>query len=305
MDRLDAMEMFLAAVNDGSLASAARRLGRSAAAATRAVVLLENEAGEPLLLRSTRGLRLTAAGERHVAVWRDVLDQLADVRGVADARVTAGTLVVTAPELFGRQNLMPILNDFLDAHPKVQARILLLNRLVDLVGEGIDVAVRLAPLPDTSLIAVKVGTIRRIVCASPAYLASTRKPKQPHDLKDHVCIGLSPDSNVELWPFRRDAHGQHERSVQVRTRLALNSAAACLDAARRGHGVVQALSYQVAEDIASGRLTAMLTEYEAQAVPVSVVFRAHPRRWSPTRSFVDHAVPRLRQALDEIGRLLS
>jgi DNA-binding transcriptional LysR family regulator len=304
MDRLDAMEIAIAAIDEGSLAAAARRFGRSAAAATRAIALLEDEAGETLLLRSTRGLRLTEAGERHAAVWRDVLSRLAEIRTDRAPDGVGGTLVLTAPELFGRLKVTPALESFLDGHPKVQARLLLLNRMVDMVAEGVDVAIRLAHLQDTSLVAVRLGEVRQVVCASPGYLAQHGRPQEPSDLSAHLCIGVSADGNRELWTFRRDAAGVRTRSVPVRTRLSITGVAAGLDAALRGKGLVRVLSYQVAGPLADGRLQRVLMPFEPEAIPVNMIFRPNPRRWSPVRGFVDHAVPLLRRDLAETARIL-
>jgi DNA-binding transcriptional LysR family regulator len=299
MDRLDAMEMAVAAVDEGSLAAAARRLGRSAATATRAIALLEATAGEALLLRSTRGLRLTDAGERHLAAWREVLSRLGELRDDRDAKAIAGTLVLTAPELFGRLKVAPVLDAFLEAHPEVKARALLLNRVVDMVGEGVDVAVRLAPLEDSSLVAVRLGEVRQLVLASPDYLERRGEPQTLVDLPDHLCIGMNADGNQELWTFR--AEGARARGVPVRTTLSITSAAVCLDAALRGRGLVRARSYQVAEQLAAGQLRRVLADFEPPAIPVSIMFRSGSRRQSLVRGFVDHAVPILRRELAQIA----
>lgn len=304
MDRLDAMAMFIAAVDEGSLAAAARRQGRSAAAATRAVALLEAQVGEPLLLRSTRRLSLTAAGERHIAVWRDVLARLGD--GHADAAEIGGTLVMTAPELFGRLKLMPVVSSFLSEHRAVSARVLMLNRMVDLVGEGIDLAVRLAPLPDSTLTAIKVGEVRRLTCASPDYLVRAGVPGDPNDLENHECIGLNAEGDRELWAFRRRGEGGNRiRSIGVATRLSLNSAAAALEAALDGRGVVRPLSYQVAEHLAAGRLVRVLPQFEPLPTPVQIVFHPDSGRRIALRAFVDHAVPLLKTELARLSAMVG
>ncbi|MBO1075465.1 LysR family transcriptional regulator [Roseomonas marmotae] len=305
MDRLDAMELAVAAIDEGSLAAAARRLGRSAAAATRAIALLEASAGETLLLRSTRGLRLTEAGERHAAIWRDVLARLAEAREGQAAKAIGGTLVLTAPELFGRLKVAPVLESFLERHPEVQARALLLNRMVDMMGEGIDLAIRLAHLHDSGLVAVRLGEVRQVVCASPAYLARHGPPREPAELSGHRCIGVNPDGNRELWTFRQKPGGARTRSIQVHTRLSITSVGAGLDAALRGQGLMRALSYQVAELLSADRLRRVLTPYEPEAVPVNMIFRPNPRPWSPVRGFVDHAVPILRRELTQVAAVVD
>jgi DNA-binding transcriptional LysR family regulator len=299
MDRLDAMAMVVAAIDEGSLAAAARRFGRSAAAATRAIALLEAAAGETLLLRSTRGLRLTEAGERHIAAWREVLARLDEVRPERSTGIVAGTLVLTAPELFGRLKVVPLLESFLEKHPRVQVRALLLNRVVDMVGDGMDIAIRLGHLEDSNLVATKVGEVRRVVCASPDYLERKGTPRTPADLSDHLCIGLSADGNQELWTFRISA--TRTRAVQVRTALSITSAGAGIDAALRGRGLVRARSYQVADQLAAGRLQRVLADFEPSAIPVSIVFRPTLQRQTLVRSFVDHAAPVLRHELARIA----
>jgi DNA-binding transcriptional LysR family regulator len=306
MDRLDAMALFVTAVDEGSLAAAARRHGRSAAAATRAVSLLEGLAGESLLLRTTRRLRLTAAGERKVAVWREVLAKLDEKSGEPAGSPVRGSIVITAPELFGRLKVMPILETFLAGHPGISARVLMLNRMTDLVGEGIDLAVRLAPLPDSSLAAIKLGEVCRFVCASPAYLSRMGTPTNLHDLDQHDCIGLNAEGDRELWSFSVPSTDRSRtRSVRVGTRLSLNSAGAAIDAALRDHGVVRALSYQVAELLAKGRLIRLLSDFEPPATPVHLVFHPVRAKSGALRAFIDHVVPQLRQELARIGALAS
>ncbi|MDR3463469.1 MAG: LysR family transcriptional regulator [Beijerinckiaceae bacterium] len=306
MDRFDAMSLFVAAVDEGSLAAAARRYGRSAAAATRAVALLEALAGEALLLRSTRRLTLTATGHQQIAIFRDVLAKLGALDPGASAGAIGGSLTITAPELFGRLKVMPIIETFLTRHPAVSARVLMLNRMVDLIGEGVDVAVRLAPLPDSGLSAVKLGTVQRLICASPDYLASAGRLDHPKDLDEHVCIGLNAGSDRELWAFGTPAvERPRPRSVSIYTRLALNSAAAAIDAALRGGGIIRPLSYQVAEDLVAGRLIRVLAGFDPPPTPVNFVFRAESAKRGALRAFVDHATPLLRMELARIARVLA
>ncbi len=305
MDRLEAMALFVTAVDEGSLAAAARHHGRSPATLTRAVTLLENNAGETLLLRSTRRLSLTPAGERHVATWRDVLTQLGAIAPSGAAGQLRGSIALTAPELFGRLKLMPVLEPFLRAHPLVSARVLLVNRLVDMIGEGVDVAVRLAPLPDSMLTAIRLGEVRVLVCASPDYLARASAPSDPQDLGRHDCIGLNAEGDGELWRFGAKETSARVRSVRVPTRLSLNDVGAAIDAARRGYGLVRTRAYQVADDLAAGRLVQVLASFEPPPAPAHLVF--HPDRGmrAPVRSFIDHVVPALRGELRRITSLLE
>lgn len=298
MDRLDAIALFVAAVEQGSLAAAARRHGRSPAAVTRAVALLERRAGETLLLRSTRKLSLTAAGERYLAIWRDVLSKLSEVEPDTSGAPLQGAIVVTAPELFGRLKVMPLVETFLDRHPRVSARVLMVNRIVNLIGEGVDLAVRLAPLPDSTLTAIKVGQVRTLFCASPGYLADRGSPMTLRDLDHHDCIGLNGEGDAELWPFSVTAErGSRARSVRVHTRLSINNAAAAVDAALRGHGIICARSYQVAEPIAAGRLVLLLPDLEPPAIPAHIVFPPDRAKSGVLRAFVEHMAPALKREL--------
>jgi DNA-binding transcriptional LysR family regulator len=304
MDRLDAMEMFIAAVDQGSLAAGARKLGRSPAAVTRAIAFLERGLGERLLHRTTRQLRLTECGHRQLSTYRHVLAELA--HAATPDRAIGGSLVLTAPELFGRLKVMPVVESFLDRNRDLSARILLLNRMVNLVDEGVDVAVRLAPLADSGLAAVKLGQVRRLVCASPTYLALTGRPKVPADLAQRQCIGVNESGDRELWPFiLRDGRRPRARSIQVRTRMALNSAGAALDAAVRGQGICRLLSYQAASYLADGKLVPLLVEFEPAPVPVHLIFHPHPRPGGAIRAFVDYAAPMLRDELTRLSVVVS
>jgi DNA-binding transcriptional LysR family regulator len=306
MDQLDAMRLFVAAVDEGSLAAAARRSGRSPATVTRAVALLERSAGEALLLRSTRHLSLTSVGHRHVRIWREVLAKLKELEPSGETGPLQGSIVLTAPELFGRLKVMPVLEHFLRENPLVSARVLLVNRVVDLIGEGIDLAIRLAPLADTTLIAVKLGEVRTLVCATPEYLSRAGSPATPQDLSLHNCIGLNAEGDGELWQFAFGVQrGGRLRSFRVPTRLSLNNAGAAIDAAQRGQGIVRARSYQVADDIASGHLAAVLGKYEPPPQPAHLVFHSERGRSGPLRAFIDFAVPALRSELRQISSVVS
>lgn len=307
MDRLEAMSIIVAIVDTGSLAAAARKLGYSPASVTRAVARLEAAAGERLLARTTRRFAVTEAGARHVATYRLILAELAHLEARSRDTAISGGVVVTAPELFGRLRVMPVVESFLAAYPHTQVRLLLLNRVVDLVGEGVDVAVRLADLPDSSMTAVRIGEVRRLTCAAPAYLAERPPPKHPSELIDHWCIGLNEAGAQELWRYRESAATRRARSVRVTCRLALNGAAAAIEAAERGMGIVRPLSYQVERQIADGSLVPLLQDHEPEPIPVHLVFQ--PRwgqpRWGgggAVRAFIDHATPLLRRAFDGSSR---
>lgn len=296
------MTLFVAVVEAGSLAAAARQHGRSPAAITRAVAFLEQHAGEKLLLRSTRKLSLTAAGERHLAIWREVLTKLREIEPERSAGPLHGRIVLTAPELFGRLKVMPIVESFLRQHPQVAARVLMVNRVVDLVGEGVDLAVRLASLPDSTMTAIRVGEVRTLVCAAPDYLAWAGSPATPKDLNRHECIGLNAEGDGELWPFDVTSdQGRRVRSERVHTRLSINNMAAAIDAALRGHGVIRARSYQVAEHIAAGRLVRLLSRFEPAPTPAHLVFHPDRAKGGALRAFIQYAVPLLKRELTRIA----
>ncbi|MDF2097514.1 LysR family transcriptional regulator [Aquibaculum arenosum] len=296
MDRLEAMSIFLTVVETGSLAAASRKLGRSPASVTRAIAQLEESAGVRLIERTTRRFAVTEAGTRHVETYRKMLNELAHLEERSSDANISGTVVVTAPELFGRMRVMPVIESFLALYPETQARLLLMNRVVDLVGEGVDVAIRLADLPDSSMTAIKVGEIRRLTCAAPSYLAHNAPPTNPCELAFHSCIGLNEAGSQELWRYRAGADGRRNRSVRVRCRLTLNSAGAAIDAAERGMGIVRPLSYQVERQMAAGTLVSLLDEYEPKSIPVHLVFQPRPFHGGALRAFIDHAAPLLRQS---------
>ena len=297
MDRLEAMSIFVAVVDSGSFASAARKLGCSPASVTRAVSQLEEAAGERLLERSTRHLSITQAGNRHVASYRLILSELAHIERHKQAVEIRGSVVVTAPELFGRLHVMPVVESFLALHPHAQIRVLLLNRMVDLVGEGVDVAVRLARLPDSSLTAIKIGAVRKLICAAPRYFAEHEAPKHPSELVKHACIGLNEEGSQELWRYRERTSARRTRSVRVTCRLSVNSAAAAIEAAERGAGLIHPISYQVEQQIADGSLMVVLPEYEQEPVPVHLVFQSRKGAANAVQAFIDHAAPLLRDKM--------
>lgn len=307
MDRLDAMAVFVVVVDTGSLAAAGRKLGHSPATVTRAVAMLEERLGERLLHRSTRSLRLTERGEQQAALYRGILSELAEADGAdaADDRIT-GRITLTAPELFGRSILMPVVERFLDEHPDVGLRMLLLNRVVSLAEEGVDVAVRLATLPASGMIAVRLGEMRRLVCAAPHYLARAGLPRTPSDLHQHRCIGTEDGAEREQWHFLDRSSARERRlSTAIRPRIALNGAGAAIDAALRGQGICRVMAYQVIEHIEAGRLTAFLSEFEPEPLPVHLLFHPIPRRNRALRAFVDHATPNLRAAVKGVSDRLG
>lgn len=293
MDRLQAMAAFVAVVDNGGFASAARRLGLSPAVVTRAVGELEQRLGLRLLTRTTRIVRVTEAGARFAADCRRILAELdtaeADAAGVnAEPR---GTLVLTAPVMFGQIHVMPIVASYLERFPAVDARCLFVDHVVNIVEEGIDVAVRIGELPDSALQAVKVGQVRRVVVASPAYLAARGTPGRPRDLQDHAVVAATGVTPSPEWHFEEGGHVLGQR-VQPRLRTTTNESA--IAAALAGLGITRLLSYQVAGHVRSGELQVLLADHEPAPLPVHVVHYQGRRPTAKVRSFIDLAVERLR-----------
>jgi DNA-binding transcriptional LysR family regulator len=299
MDRLDELLAFVVAVDRGGLSAAARALGRSPASITRAIASLEDRLGATLLRRTTRSLGLTEPGQRYLAVARRVLADLDEAEKSTKETNTEphGMLTVTAPLAFGSLHVRPVLDAFLAAHPRVRARFLLLDRVVSVVDEGIDVAVRIAHLPDSALIATGVGAVRRVVVASPEYLARFGRPKDPTALAAHRCISSTGLTATDSWTFGAGKSGRRGKHVRVHPVLAVNVADAAIRSAIHGVGVTCALSYQVTEHLASGALVRLLSQYEPPPLPVHVVYPATSARTARVRAFVELAVPRLRALL--------
>jgi DNA-binding transcriptional LysR family regulator len=306
MDRIDAMRAFTAAVDRGSLAAAARKLGYSAAKVTRGIAMLEGRLGMRLLHRSTRALHLTDFGETYLAACRQVLSALDNVeRGAAaEQEQPSGLLTITAPLRFGQLHVRPILDAFLDANPAVQARLLLLDRIANLVEEGIDVAVRLGHLPDSRLVAARLGEVRRVLCASPIYIRRCGVPQAPAKLREHACIMERDGAETELWRFASTS-ARSLLSISVRPRLRVNSAEAAVDSAVAGHGIARVMSYQAAAAISAGKLVILLPRHEPPAIPVSLVMPSARSKTPKQRAFFEFAVPKLRarlaKAASEIG----
>ncbi|WP_019832699.1 LysR family transcriptional regulator [Sphingomonas sp. PR090111-T3T-6A] len=296
IDRLDTMRVFVTALNEGSLARAGQRLGRSPAAITRAIAALESHVGTILLHRTPRRLQLTEAGERYVAVCRHVLAQLdeADRSATGEGMVPHGILTVTAPVMFGTRILRPIVGEFLSKYPAVQVRYLLLNRMTNLVDEGIDVGLRIAPLQDSALIALKIGEVRRVLCASPAYLARRGAPETISDLAGHDCIAIEPTSAEDIWSFPPLRGRKMARTVRVRPRLMVNADEAAVSAAVDGEGIVRILSYKIQQEVLDGKLVILLPDDQPPPVPVHLIASEHRLALTKVRAFMDFAGERLR-----------
>jgi DNA-binding transcriptional LysR family regulator len=293
MDRFSSMEVFVAVGEEQGFAAAARRLGLSPPAVTRAISALEQQLGVKLLQRTTRIVRLTEPGARYLLDCKRLLAELEDAeQGLTGAQgELRGQLAVTASVMFGRLFIAPILLAFLDEHPKLSARAVLVDRVVDLIEEGLDVGVRIAHLPDASYTAVRVGSVRQVVCASPGYLKQHGVPRAPRELTEHASVAFSADRAAPAWPFRV---GKQTLAVRPRSRLLVNSTEVALQAAIAGSGLTRALSYQVASDVKAGHLRIILSEFEPEPIPIHVVHREGKHAAARVRAFVDFAVARLR-----------
>jgi DNA-binding transcriptional LysR family regulator len=298
MDRIDAMVAFVTAVEAGGLSAAARRLGRSPASITRAVAFLEERVGSELLRRTTRAIKLTDDGARYLEACRRILAAIEEAEQVSagERAVARGKLAVTAPVAFGARHVRPVVDAFLAAHAEAQVRLLLLDRVVNLVEEGLDVAIRIGHLPDSSLVAVKVGEVRRVVCASPAYLKRRRAPRAPSELTAHDCVSFSQMTPSDVWSFRMASRGK-SLQVKTRARLIVNTAEAAIGAALDARGITCLLSYQIEAELRRRRLIELLTDFAPEPMPVHVVYSAAAMTSAKVRAFVDIAVPKLRAAL--------
>jgi DNA-binding transcriptional LysR family regulator len=296
MDRLDAMTVLLAVVDAGSLSAAGRKLGMPLATVSRKVGDLEAHLKARLLNRSTRRLELTDTGRAYVDACKRILDEVGEAERAAagEYSVPKGALVVTAPLVFGRLHVLPVVTEFLLAYPAVDIRLALGDRISHLLDEHLDLAVRIGPLPDSSFTATGVGWLRRVVCASPAYLAARGVPKTPADVSVHDCISFDAVSAPDQWTFRVD---KNESVVPVHSRLIVNTAEAAVDAAKAGLGLTRLLSYQIDAAHRAEALKVVLEGFEPPPIPVSLVFDAQQRIPLKLRAFLDFAAPRLRERL--------
>jgi DNA-binding transcriptional LysR family regulator len=296
MDRLEAMAVLLDVVDAGSLSAAGRRLHMPLASVSRRVSDLEAHLKVRLLNRSTRQLSLTEAGHAYVAACRRILEQVGEAERTAAGEYSAprGELTLTAPVVFGRLHVLPVVSDFLKTYPEIDVRLVLSDRVVHLVEDHIDVALRIGRLPESSLVAMRLGTVRRVVCASPAYLALHGLPETPADLAGRDCVAFEGLFTPRNWVF---AEGSSAVSVAIRPRLVVNTAEAALDAAIAGVGITRVLSYQAAGAVGDGRLAILLREFEPEPSPVSLVHTGQGALPLKLRVFLDFAAPRLRARL--------
>ncbi len=300
MDRLDSMSILVAAVEAGSLSAAARKLGTPLATVSRKVSDLEAHLRTRLLTRSNRRLALTDAGRTYVAACRRILEEVGEAERAATGEYSApkGHLTLSAPIVFGRLHVLPVVTAFLEAYREIDIRLLLADRMINLVEEHVDAAIRIGNLADSSMTAIKVGEIRRVVCASPAYFRKRGRPLTPDDLATHDCVTFEGLQSAEQWLF---GTGKAQHSVEIRSRLAVNTAEAAIDAAACGLGVTRVFSYQVAAALAAGTMALALCDFEPAPVPVSLIHAGDRLLPLKLRAFLDFAAPRLRAALPAVS----
>jgi DNA-binding transcriptional LysR family regulator len=300
MDKLHLMTVFVAVAEEEGFAAGARRLGMSPPAVTRAIAALEARLRVKLLNRSTRFVRVTEAGQRYLDDARRII---ADVEAAdeATAGINAeprGHLTITAPVLFGKMFVMPGVVDYLQRYPGMEVAALFLDRVVNLLEEGVDVGVRIGELPDSSMKAIRVGQIRRVLCASPAYLAQCKKQKRtlthPSNLSEHNIIAATGVTPFVEWKFADQAK---VLAVRVKPRLTVSSNDAAIEASLGGLGVSRLLSYQVGAHFSSGQLVRLLPEFEPAPIPIHVVHRESRYPSAKVRSFVDLMVAKLRETI--------
>jgi DNA-binding transcriptional LysR family regulator len=299
MDRFEAMSVLLAVVEAGSLSAGARNLRAPLATVSRKVAELEQHLGTRLVIRTSRRLTLTDAGRAYVAASRRILGQLDEAEREAAGEYNAprGVLHVTAPVAFGERHLLPIALAFLAEQPDITLRLMLADKQIDLVNEHVDLALRIGHLEDNALIATRVGVVHRVICASPSYLARLGVPRVPEDLAQHHGIAFHGFATSPEWRYRRDTAAF---AVEPRSKLAVNTTDAAIQAALAGVGIIRVLCYQVADEIKSGRLQILLPDFAPEPLPVSLVYPDAGLQPLKVRCFLDWAVPRLRTDMAQL-----
>jgi len=296
LDRLEAMTLLLAAVEHGSLSKASRELRLPLATVSRKVAELESHLKATLLIRSTKGLELTPTGRSYVASVKGILEQLDEVERIAAGEYTEpkGDLAVTAPIMFGRLHVLPVVTQFLAAFPEIAVSLKLTDRVAHFQDDQIDAAVRVGTLPDSSLVAARLGEVRQVMCASPDYLASNGVPATPDDLVLHKVVSYENVGLPAEWSFES---GGVQMRVTLRSRLSVDTIDAAIDAGLAGAGLIRAMSYQVVEFVRAGRMRVVLESFERPPLPVHLVYTSQNRLPLKLRAFIDSVVPRLRERL--------
>ena len=296
MDRLDAMVVLLAVVEAGSLSGAGRKLGMPLPTISRKLSELEDHLGARLVIRSSRRLSLTDAGRSYTTACQRILEQVKEAERAAAGEYSAprGGLVISAPVVFGRLHVLPVVTEFLKAYPEIEVRLIQADRIAHLLDDHIDVALRIGNLPDSSHVAIRLGEVHRVTCASPQYLAQRGVPEMLDALSGHDCIAFDILTSADGWLFRE---GGLDRLVAIWPRLVVNTAEAAIDAAVAGLGIARVLSYQTVAARRAGHLQLVLAGFAPPAWPVSLVYAAQGQLPLKLRAFLDFAAPRLKAAI--------
>lgn len=296
MDRLEAMSVIVAVAEVGSLSAASRRLAIPVPTISRKVAELETHLKSQLFHRSSRQMKLTEAGKSYIAACRRIIEQIEDAeREVAgEYRTASGDLTVTSPWGLGHMHLLPIACAFLAAYPDIALRLLLTDRVLRPLEDGIDVSIRVGPLADSSMIATRIGSVRMVACASPDYLAAHGRPKRPGDLAVHHCITIDDFGAPRTWGFVEDGRSMAQ---QIRSRLTVNTSEAAVEAAIGGAGIARVMSYKMDGARRAGALVTMLEDFEPEPLPVHIVYPERKPMPLKLRAFLDWATPRLKARL--------
>ncbi|WP_228744300.1 LysR family transcriptional regulator [Marinobacter salsuginis] len=296
MDKIVLMRIFVEAAESESFVGAGQRLDMSAPTVTRAIAQLEGSLGVRLFNRTTRRVRLTESGNRYYQDAKRILEEIEDVESalVGVYREPKGVLSVTAPVLFGRKYIVPILIGFLDRHPEIKVKAVFYDRVSNILDEGLDVAIRIGNLKDSSQFAVRVGNVQKVVCGSPDYLGKHGVPNHPGDLADHQIIQSSAVEPSTNWWFESSGG---KVSVRVSPRLQFNQNDSAISAVKSGYGITRLMSYQVGEEFQTGSLVRILQEHEAEPIPINIVYLEGLRASGKIRSFVDLAKEKLQNNL--------
>ena len=302
MDKLKAIATFMRVAELGSLSAAARTLGQPLTTVSRHLAHLEEELGVSLIVRTTRRLAVTDAGRSYLQFCRRLLEDIDS----AEASLTdtgaepAGELVITAPIVFGRLYVLPVLVTFIERHPRISARVQLTDQVIDLTDEGVDIAIRIGAMPSSSLVATKVGTLRRLTCAAPSYLRTKGVPARPEHLADHTCIVFAPMPHGGRWTFKHSIKGT--RHIRPHVRLSVNTAEAAIDAAAAGLGITRVMSYQAEAALAKKQLKVILEAFDDGIIPVQVVHRSVRLQRPHVRLFLDLIARELKARLIKLNK---
>jgi DNA-binding transcriptional LysR family regulator len=297
MDRIEAMSTLLAVVEAGSLSAASRKLRVPLTSVSRRISELEAHLKTQLLNRTSRRVTLTDAAQSYIQACRRILDELDEAERVAagEYRAPQGELTVTASLVLGRVHVMPVVAAFLKAYPDILLRLRLSDRVVSLQEEHVDLGIRTGPLPDSGIVARRIGSVRRILCASPDYLLSRGRPETPQDITAHDCVTFTGFTHAESWEFQT---GGSPASVPIRSRLQVDAAEAVVEAALAGAGIARLFSFHVAQAVKDGRLSLLLEQFEPTPLPVNIVYAGGSLLPLKVRAFLDFAAPRLKARLE-------